>query len=369
VDLAVLEAAEAVGHAWCPDYNAPRSSGVSPVASNHRKGRRVSTNDAYLAGARERPNLRIVGDALVDRVVLHEGRAEGVRVRVHGQWVEWRADEIVLAARAIGSPAILMRSGIGDATRLRSLGVEPVAHMPGVGINLKGHPRILLSLLLREQARCNPRAVRSLCCYVRFDSSAGCTNDLLLASVNWVPRGNQFGAIMAALMAPTSTGSVRLASPDPTVDPLIAFRLVSTAGDQLRLREAARHAFELARHDAMISVAEEIRAGTSGRAIEEVRDDGALDAWIADECSEFHHPTGTCKMGDPTEPDTVVDGSCRVLGFENLRVGDASIFPDIPRANTNLAAIMVGEHLAALIKSAAHATLAESDLLRTPRAP
>ncbi len=89
--------------------------------------------------------------------------------------------------------------------------------------------------------------------------------------------------------------------------------------------------------------------GRTGRLIEDFDDDATIDAWIADECIEFHHPTGTCKMGDPRETDIVVDPSCRVLGIEGLRVADASIFPDIPRANTNLAAIMVGEHLAALI--------------------
>ena len=127
------------------------------------------------------------------------------------------------------------------------------------------------------------------------------------------------------------------------------FRLASTTDDQVRLREAARHLFGLAQHEAFRSIADAAVVGRTGRLIEDFRDDAMIDAWIADECIEFHHPTGTCRMGDPHDAGIVVDPACRVLGLEGLRVADASIFPDIPRANTNLAAIMVGEHLAALI--------------------
>jgi GMC oxidoreductase len=124
------------------------------------------------------------------------------------------------------------------------------------------------------------------------------------------PICTQFGDLAAALMAPTSTGTVRLASPDPTVDPRVAFRLASSTDDQVRLREAARHLFDLAQHDAIRSIADTAVVGRTGRLIEDFRDDATIDAWIADECIEFHHPTGTCKMGDPRETDIVVDASC-----------------------------------------------------------
>lgn len=295
-----MRRAEGVGHGWCVDYNAPGSTGVSAVASNTQDGRRVSTNDAYLEGGRDRSNLRIVGDALVDRVIVERGRAVGVRVRVDGQWTEQRAHEVILAAGAIGSPAILMRSGIGDATELRSLGLDAIVDLPGVGANLKEHARIVIGFALREGAQCDPEAVRLLCCCVRFDSSTGPRNDLLSMAANWTSGSTQFGGIAAALMAPTSTGSVRLASVDPTVDPRVVFRLASTTDDQVRLREAARHLFGLAQHEAFRSIADAAVVGRTGRLIEDFRDDAMIDAWIADECIEFHHPTGTCRMGDPT---------------------------------------------------------------------
>jgi len=349
VDVALAEAAAALGHRWCADYNAPASTGVSPIASNIRDGRRVSTNDAYLEPARDRSNLRIVGDARVDRVLITNGRAEGVRVRLDGEWTDWRADEIVLAAGALGSPAILMRSGLGDATHLRSVGIEPVLHIPGIGTNLQEHPRVLVGLVLREHGRSDPNAVRGFSCYVRFTSSAGVENDLLWHCASHTGRGNEFGVAVAGLMAPTSTGSLRLASPDPTDNPIINFRLDSTREDQSRLRELARQTFELLDRPEMATITESATAGTSRRSIADLRDDEALDTWIAEECIEFHHPCGTCKMGDPDHPDVVVDRWCNVVGIDRLRVADASIFPNIPRANTNLAAIMVGEHAAALV--------------------
>jgi choline dehydrogenase len=130
---------------------------------------------------------------------------------------------------------------------------------------------------------------------------------------------------------------------------IINFRLASTRQDQSRLRELARQTFELLERPPMAAITESATAGTSRRSITDLRDDEALDTWIADECIEFHHPCGTCKMGDSDQPDVVVDPSCNVLGIDRLRVADASIFPNIPRANTNLAAIMVGEHVATLV--------------------
>ena len=140
VDLALREGALDAGHPECADHNAPTGTGVSPFAINSRDGRRVSTNDGYLDPVRSRPNLRIVGDCLVDRVLFSEGgRAVGVRAEIDGQWHDVEADTVVLAAGAIHSPAILQRSGIGPAPLLRHLGIGVVADLP-VGESLMEHP-------------------------------------------------------------------------------------------------------------------------------------------------------------------------------------------------------------------------------------
>jgi choline dehydrogenase len=153
-------------------------------------------------------------------------------------------------------------------------------------------------------------------------------------------------------------------SSDPTVDPAVTFRFASTTADQQRLREAARHVFELARHDAITAITEMVRVRGDGFQIEDFDDDAALDAWITQECFEYHHPAGTCRMGDAADPDAVVDPSLRVLGVEGLRVADASIVPDIPRANTNLTAIMIGEHATALLTDEPRPTAPPPAVLR-----
>ena len=136
-DNALAEAAEAQGHGWCEDHNAPTGTGLSPYGINARDGARVTANDGYLEPARGRANLRIVGDTLVDQVLLEGGRARGVRARIGGEWVDVRAEHVVLCAGAIGSPAILLRSGIGPE--------GSVARLP-VGEGAQEHPLALFWL-------------------------------------------------------------------------------------------------------------------------------------------------------------------------------------------------------------------------------
>src|SRR5262249_812860 len=153
LDRAFRTAALDLGYPWTEDHNAPESTGVSPYAMNRRAGRRVSTNDGYLEVVRSRTNLTILGDSLVDRVVFAGRCATGVRIRTASGEAESRGREIFLCAGAFHSPAILMRSGIGPATELRSLGIDVVQDLPGVGQNLGDHPRILVGLTLKPTAQ------------------------------------------------------------------------------------------------------------------------------------------------------------------------------------------------------------------------
>src|SRR3954452_19511914 len=175
-DNALADAALAVGHPWCEDHNAPTATGVSPFGLNARDGARVTTNDAYLEPARARTNLRVIGGATVERVLVEAGRAVGVRVRLGEDWIDVRADGVVLCAGAIHSPAILLRSGVGPR--------GPVVRLP-VGHGMQEHPLALFWLHPRPDARPELDA-RQANCLVRYSSGledAG-VNDMMIASVN-----------------------------------------------------------------------------------------------------------------------------------------------------------------------------------------
>jgi choline dehydrogenase len=318
---------------------------------NMWNGRRVSTNDAYLEPARERPNLTIMGDALVDRVEFLGARATGVRVRTASGWTVVHGRTVVLCAGAIHSPAILMRSGIGPAEALRALGITPLVDAPGVGQNLGEHASITLQMHLRPEAWASAVDVRPIMCLVRYSSQlAGAgRNDMQLYSINPVDvdeaaRGR--GALRASVVQTFSKGRVRITTPDPTIDPEVDFRLLSDGRDLVRLRDGARRLFALAQHSAIAAMTEHVWVGKTGQGIADFRDDAQIDAWLLAECLDYVHAGGTCRMGPLEEPHAVVDLEGRVRGVEGLRVVDASIMPEVPRANTHLTAVMLAEHLA-----------------------
>jgi choline dehydrogenase len=325
---------------------------------NMRNGQRVSTNDAYLEPARERPNLTILGDTLVDRVEFLGSRVTGVRVRTAGgSWTVVQGRAVVLCAGAIHSPAILMRSGIGPADLLRSIGITPLFDAPGVGENLGEHASVTLQMHLRPDAWASVVDVRPIMCLVRYSSGlvgAG-RNDMQLYSINptdvdEAARGR--GGIRASVMQTFSKGRVRITTPDPTIDPEVDFRLLSDSRDLVRLRDGARRLFELAQHPAMSAITEHAWVGKTGRGSADFGDDGQIDAWLLAECIDYVHAGGTCRMGPREDPHAVVDPEGRVRGVEGLRVVDASIMPEVPRANTHLTAVMLAEHLAESVKRA-----------------
>ena len=369
VDLALRDAALESGYGWAEDYHVPGSTGVSPVALTVREDRRVSTNDGYLAPARGRENLTVVGGALVDRVVFAEdggeegvgGRRRAVGVRVGGMdgvgggETVVRGREILLSAGAVHSPAILMRSGIGPGAVLDAAGVKQVVDLAGVGQNVQDHPTVGLHLRLRPAARAGgPHARRTNCC-VRYSSGlAGAgRNDMLMASCNVFGiegEALERGVIVVSVFQAFSQGELRITSPDPQVEPVIEERMLSDRRDLVRLRDGVRRLFALAGHPAIAGIAEEISLGDlyGGRpgGIDGSVSDDELDRFLLEECIDCFHIVGTCRMGAVDEPRTVVDPECRVVGVDGLRVIDASIMPEVPRANTHLTTVMIGEHMA-----------------------
>ncbi len=364
VDRALRDAALGLGYGWCEDHNAPEGTGASPFAINSVNGRRVSTNDGYLEPARGRANLHVVGDALVEAVQLEGNRphASGVRVRVDGHVHAPRAArEVILCAGAIHSPALLQRSGIGPAALLRGLGITVAADLP-VGENLLDHPIVGGLLHLRPDARVNTLMHRHTNCCLRYSSGlvgAG-ENDMIMIA------GNLAGALLSqagpdaargrlavSVYQAFSQGHVRVTTTDPAVDPAVEERMLSDERDLVRLRDGVRRLEAICADPAIQAVAERVEYGASGRSMADTLDDAALDDWLFAECSDAQHASGTCRMGAAGDPRAVVDTDCRVIGCTGLRVIDASVMPEVPRANTHLTTVAIAERMADVLRGRA----------------
>jgi choline dehydrogenase len=360
VDRALKDAALGLGYGWCADHNAPEGTGASPYAINSRAGLRISTNDGYLEPARGRGNLSILGGALVDTLTIegNRRRISGISVLVDGVRRTARASRsVILSAGAIHSPAILQRSGIGPAAHLAGLGIPVVADLP-VGDNLLDHPILGIQLDLRDGARVATRAHRHTNCCLRYTSGlAGAgANDMIMIAGNLraetegdVGRGR----IAVSVYQAFSQGTVRAVSADPAVDPQVDERMLSDPRDLERMRDGVRRLAAIGRHPAVRAIATRVEYGASGRPIEEPLDGDALDDWMLTECSDAQHASGTCRMGAADDPRAVVDPHCRVIGCDGLRVIDASVMPEVVRANTHLTTVMIAEKMADALKTEA----------------
>jgi choline dehydrogenase-like flavoprotein len=339
-DRAMRAAIAGLGHPEADDYHAPGATGLSRAALTLRDGRRVSASDGYLAPARQRANLEVRANVLVDRVLLDGRRAVGVRTAA-GDEIE--AGEVIIAAGAIHSPAILLRSGIGTSDG------RPV------GANLKEHAATPgFEVELAEPARMPTPAAPVLTSLLRLTSSSGAggPNDLQIVWFNAVgPTAVELrgGRVMGALMRVFSSGSVRLRAPDPHVDPVVEFDMLSDERDRVRLRELVHRMLDIVRHPAVASIATSIVARETP--IGELDSDDAIDAWLSATVTDYVHAAGTCRMGRRDDPAAVVDTDCRVIGYEALRVCDASVMPDLPKANTHLTTVAIAERLVAKMRA------------------
>lgn len=363
VDKALRAAALDLGYGWNPDHNAPFGTGVSPYAINSRDFRRVSTNDAYLEDARQRPNLTIVGEAHVDRVLFDGDRATGVRARAGGEWATFHGREIILSAGSVYTPPILLRSGIGPAKELRALGIDVLRDRP-VGHNLVDHPIVGLGLSLRPEVRWPSPHHRHTNCIMRYSSGlAGAgENDMAILGMNltgFTEADLANGYVGVSAFQTFSKGWLRITTTDPFAQPDIEIRMLSDERDLVRMRDGAHRLFALSRHPAFADICESILLAGAGFAltskgsqatIDDLADEQTLDTWMRTIVSDTQHPVGTCRMGALDDPRTVVGPDCRVLGLNGLRVIDASIMPEVPRANTHLTCVMIGEVMADRLK-------------------
>ncbi len=353
VDTALCRASLAAGHPWTPDVNAPSTTGVSPYPINSRHGRRVSVNDAYLEHARDLTELVVRGDALVDQVLFTGDRVTGVQYLADGAMHREYADTTVLSAGTIHTPAILMRSGVGPAAHLKSLGIDVHQDLP-VGQGMQDHPMALVSLpLTREAAVKTPHDRHTNVCVRWTSSNSAQSNDMMFVSLNQnvlsmatAETDASAGAFGVWLNLNHSRGELSLTSTDPSDQPLVRQRMLSDERDTVRMREGIRELVALARRNETASILGGSVERENADLFAALDDDGRLDDYLLRTVGDAQHGTSTCRMGDPDSPDTVVDPECRVLGLDGVRVVDASIFPSVTRANTNLTAIMTGELMA-----------------------
>ncbi|MGK2956430.1 MAG: GMC family oxidoreductase [Solirubrobacterales bacterium] len=365
-----LESTEALGIPYNADYNGPEQDGASRVQVTQRRGRRWSTNDAYLAPARKRPNLKVATGAEVLRIEFDGNRATGVTYlagRRRTETTTKAAKEVLLSAGAIASPQLLMLSGIGPSAHLRDNGIKVKIDSPGVGSNLQDHPYVVCiwdapggdSLLAAEKPkallewvfrRSGPlsSSVAEAFAFVRSRPGLPAA-DLQFHFVPGYFSDNgadkyegdavTFGPI---LVSPKSRGEVRLRSADPADKPRILTNSLSDSEDMESLVAGVKLAREIASTEPMGSaIGREIYPGS------DVEGDEAIEEDVRARLELLYHPVGTCRMG--SDPESVLDPELKVRGIDGLRVVDASVMPLIPGGNTNAPTIMIAERAADLI--------------------
>ncbi|MEP4379049.1 MAG: GMC family oxidoreductase N-terminal domain-containing protein [Alphaproteobacteria bacterium] len=378
------------------DLNAEFREGVGALPLTRFADKRASTAICYLdAGVRARPNLTIVTDAHVERLVTDGARVAGVVAQVDGAAREFAANEVIVCAGALQSPVMLLRAGIGPGAALRDAGVTVVADRAGVGANLLNHAVVYVVAQLRRDAA-QPAAMKSHSTATeRFSSGIeGCgpldMSMSISSKIGWHALGRRVGALIPTLLKPASSGDVSLVRDGAMVSPRIEFNYLDNERDRLRLVGGVRHAIDIllspevrplwhcaypvsrpnkmralnditvfnsARakilaglFDAVPAVGRPVLASLSepGVDIAALADDpAALDDIVGKSVAGVFHPAGTCRMGAADDPAAVTDAEGLVHGVAGLRVVDASLMPSLPRGNTNIPTIMMAEKISA----------------------
>ena len=371
-----FEAAKTVGIKANHDYNGPEQEGIAMSQASIRRGRRMSTAHCYLDSARARANLTIETHAMAASLILDGTRCVGVRYSVRGVKREARAArEVVVSAGSIASPQLLELSGIGQAQRLKGLGIEIRHNLPGVGENLRDHwgPRMKWRVG-RHRATYNERA-RGLgalwqgLLYVTartgflslppapmrafFKTREGLDSpDAILALQPFlvtpdIKLAKEAGiTIITHQLRPESKGSIHVTSSDAGKPPAIRFNFLAERIDRDCLLASMRLVRRLMDAPALAWLEpEELAPGRNAKS-----DDELLD-FVTRTAETTYHPVGTCRMGN--DPAAVVDDRLRVRGISGLRVADASIMPTLTSGNTNAPSIMIGEKAARMLLEAA----------------
>ena len=334
---AFIQAALEHGFPASDDVNAPDAVGVGPMAMNKLGRLRISTAIGYLAPARYRENLTVRANTLVNRVLVEGGRAVGVETS-DGARISARL--VVVSAGAIHTPGVLVRSGVGDATELAALGVEPVAVVPGVGANLSDHPALAIVVTPTFPEFCAPELplVQTICRYTSEGSSTPLDVNIELITRTGARGGDPLFMLAPSLEQVDGRGEVRQTSLAADSMPSIRCTL---RRERSRRGPTCQSPGRCIRLDQTRPAERLHRTGELSRSCSSTRAD--LEQVARRVSASGYHPCGTAKMGPADDPMAVVDQFGRCHAVDQLVVADASIMPTVPRANINLSTIMIGE--------------------------
>jgi choline dehydrogenase len=368
---AFVEAAVEQGYARNADFNAASQLGFGLFQVNQKDGMRWSPARGYLHPVLGKENLTAVPHAQVTRLIFDGSRCTGAAYRTGGEeQVVTARREVVLCAGAVGSPQLLLLSGVGPRAQLEALGIAVVRDLPGVGENLLDHMWVpvahrctepITMVAATDEAQLQRFAAERMGLltsniaeaggFVQLDGASdipdlqfhfGALFYILHGAV--APEGHGF-SLFPSLVQPRSVGRLELRSADPAAKPVIDPRYLSDEGDLAVLVEGVRIARTILRSSALDSFrGDEVVPGDA------VRSDDELADYVRAYAHTLFHPVGTCRMG--VDAGAVVDAELRVRGVDGLRVADASVMPTIVNANTNFPSIMIGEKCAELVRSA-----------------
>src|SRR5215813_13966499 len=381
---AFVEAAEQAGFKRNPDFNGEQQDGFGPYQVTQLQGRRHSAAAAFLRPAMSRANLTVLTGVHVSGISLEGNRACTVNFHQGKTIRQERAErEIIVCGGAIGSPQLLMLSGIGPADYLRSLGITARCNLPGVGANLQDHPAVPVAYECTQPVSlASAESLANLVRYLAFKSGPLTSNvgegggfirtspaiaapdvQYHFAPGYFVEHGFQQITEHAFTLGPTllrpySCGSITLRSNNPLDSPLIRANYLADPRDIQRMLAGVRIARTIAASNAFAKYrGRELCPGS------QAKDDKSLRAHIAKYTETLYHPVGTCKMGN--DAAAVVDAELRVRGVEGLRVVDASVMPVVPGGNTNAPTIMIAEKAADLIRQGSRKTSQAEQVLST----
>jgi 5-(hydroxymethyl)furfural/furfural oxidase len=389
-----MRAWASLGHARIEDLNGAFADGYGLLPFSNDGTTRHSASRAYLTPAvRARRNLVVLDRTRVLRVRCMNGRAVGVDAIRDGAPLELDAARVIVSAGALRTPQLLMLSGIGDGAELSRHGIATLCHRPGVGRNLMDHPIVSVSAFVEPAAR-GIAPSRAVMAYLRYSSGiAGCEgSDMILsggARSMWHAVGERICSLRAYIAVPYSRGTVTLSDPNPLSAPVVDFNGMSDPRDRRRMVDGFRLVARILLDHLSPSVVSDVfpsrlsrriealsrptrvndllsRAGarmmdasprlrrllirhvvSQGEALCDIlRDDTATEAYVRSALGTSWHASGTCRMGAPSDPASVVDPGGAVIGTRDLFVADASVMPRVTRTNTNLPTLMLAEKLA-----------------------
>lgn len=371
---AFIDAGVEAGYPETNDYNGEHQEGFGPMHMTVRKGVRESTSQAYLRPVMNRPNLKVITKAHVQRIEIEGGRAVGISVQRSGEVSSIRArQEVIVAAGAIASPMLLQHSGIGSAETLQEAGVKCIHSLAGVGENLQDHLEVYFQFHCTQPVSLNSKLglfSKALigARWLLFKDGLGASNHFescaFIRSRNGLKSPDiQYHFLPAAMRydgtpsidghgfqvhvgpnKPKSRGRIKITGTDTRAAPSILFNYYQHEEDIAAWRQCIRLTREIMQQPAMDSYrGDEIQPGIN------VDSDTEIDEWVKENIESAYHPAGTCKMGKVEDTLAVVDKECKVHGLKGLRVVDASVFPSLPNGNINAPVIMVAEKIADVI--------------------